>query len=241
MDFKDLPKSWVKEMHMARELVGGMEEEQIRTEEELQSAAHKAGKNATDGGTTPADCGEVYFEARLCRWLNECLQHNGVPAIETRSLYKLLNEKHDGMKIIANSDLTKKLEDDICQFVQYFGVTHYVSAIEMGGMYFSILTEKEYERKISLSGNASLNCQLYGGLEQSFKQTENKKSKSQHMERKMIGRITKTGNREVVEKENEAVIGCQLQPISSLVKHPYIQLAVKKAVKEYTKTKISSK
>ena len=60
----------------------------------------------------------------------------------------------------------------------------------------------------------------------------NKKSvKTHHSERKEIGKLTKDADREKVDEDDEAVIGCQIRPISSLVKNPYLQQAIKSSVK----------
>ena len=127
------------------------------------------------------------------------------------------------------------IEDYIDHFIKHFGVTHYVSAIEIGALEYSVLTEKEYEKRVAAGGNASLTSQLYGGIEVSAKQTHLKKFKLRSSERKQIGKILND------KVEVEAVIGCQIRPISSLVKHPYLQLALKEGVKKYTMQKISSK
>ena len=130
---------------------------------------------------------------------------------------------------------------DITHFIRHLGVTHYVSAIELGGLNFRVLTEKEYERKISLSGSASLNSKLYGAIEATSSKTNIWKFKSKREERKMIGKITRNEEREVVNEEDEAVIGCHIRPISSLVKNPYLQKAINESVRTYTQETISGK
>ena len=226
VDFDDLPKSFVKGVDDAKRMMQAMDKSRFETSEPMT------------GEHNP-------FENRLCKWLVDCLEHRGLKT-EGKTLYQLLftelaNLEEDGPneRFIDNYDKTRELERDISHFVEYLGVTHYVSAIELGALHFSILTEKEYEKKVAASGNASLNSKLYGAIEATAKQSQLRKFKSRHTERKMIGRITKIGDKEVVEEE--AVIGCQIRPISSLVRNPYLQLAIKKSVKEYTKTKISSK
>ena len=136
---------------------------------------------------------------------------------------------------IDDDEHTHLLEEDISRFVEHLGITHYVSAIELGGLHFSIVAEKEYEKKISVDGSVSVNSKIYGGLEVSAKHSRSKKFKSSHMERKMIGRMTKIDDREVVTPEDEAVIGYELRPISSLVHNFYLQQVVKDAVLQYMK------
>ena len=67
------------------------------------------------------------------------------------------------------------LEKDIDHFIEHFGVTHYVSAIELGALRFSVLTEEEYEKKVAASGSASLNSMLYGGVDMSASHSNKKK------------------------------------------------------------------
>ena len=60
----------------------------------------------------------------------------------------------------------------------------------------------------------------------------------------MIGKITpagKDGAREVVKRGDEAVIGCHIRPISSLVRNPYLQKAINESVRIYTQETISGK
>ena len=240
VDFDDLPKSFVTEIEEAKEKMRQMDKSQFESDPSPQASADEA--TAVDGSQPKPE--DIPFESRLCKWLLDCLEHRGVKT-KGKTLYQLLFTKTEGKggpsPIIDSDEKTRELEEDITHFVQFLGVTHYVSAIELGGLHFSILTEKEYEKKVSASGNASLNSQLYGAIEASAKQSQLRKFKSRHTERKMIGRITKTGDREVVKDTDEAVIGCQIRPISSLVRNPYLQLAVKNSIKKYTQTKISSK
>lgn len=121
----------------------------------------------------PTDTGDdVPFEIRLCRWLCECLEHRGIRArgVEPHELMflKIEREGEDkGKRLIDSEYETNELQEDITHFIRHLGVTHYVSAIELGGLNFRVLTEKEYERKISLSGSASLNSKLYGASNRS--------------------------------------------------------------------------
>ena len=240
VDFDDLPKSFVTEVEEAKEKMRQMDKSRFESDPSPQASADEA--TAVDGSQPKPE--DIPFESRLCKWLLDCLEHRGIKT-KGKTLYQLLFTKTEGKggpsPIIDSDEKTRELEEDITHFVQFLGVTHYVSAIELGGLHFSILTEKEYEKKVSASGNASLNSQLYGGIKVSANQSQLRKFKSRHTERKMIGRITKTDEKEVVEETDEAVIGCQIRPISSLVRNPYLQLAVKNSIKKYTQTKISSK
>ena len=248
VDFNDLPKSWVSDVSKAKKQmqelkkapVYPLDPEQGHSPDHEQ-ADHPGPEQGHPTDSKRDDKAEKSFENRLCRWLTECLEHRGVSGAKDK-LYDLFFEGQN--RLIDNEAELNLLENDITNFIQHLGVTHYVSAIELGGLNFSILTEKEYESKVSASGSAALNSKLYGDIQASAKRTHHKKVKSSHTERKMIGRITikkEVNSREEVKEEDEAVIGCQIRPISSLVRNPYIQQAVKASVKKYMETKISSK
>ena len=247
VDFEDVPNSWIEDVNKAKETIREMDKEQRQLEKAITFSRDK---NSNDTDQNSEDCPNHVnlFETRLCMWLNDCLRHRGIAA-NADNLYQLLDttikKGHPDKKLIDDDEQTRRLEEDIRNFVEHIGVTHYISAIELGGLRFSILTEQEYEKKVAASGSASLNSMLYGGVEAQIKNSFIRRSKSRRTERKQIGKITRTGEgedaREVVERKDEAVIGCQIRPISNLVRNPYIRLAVEKGVKEYTEAKINCK
>ena len=248
VDFEDVPKLIANE-NEAKKMIKGMNKAKMK---EMPSTTRKQARmirnEEAKSEATPRQID--VFETRLCTWLNDCLRHRGVPGANADNLYELLDttiKKKDGpvKKLIDDGEQTRRLEEDISRFVAHIGVTHYISAIELGGLRFSILSEQEYEKKVAASGSASLNSLLYGGVEAQIKNSFTRRSKSRRTERKQIGKITSIGEgedaRETVERKDEAVIGCQIRPISGLVRNPYIRLAVEKGVKEYTEKKISCK
>ena len=247
LDFHSFPRLPVTNLEDTRKQMQAIGRRQFTRRDMSQSAGEE-----TDGGASAADSlvksEDFPFEVQLCKWLAECLEHRGIyvkdPSL-TELLYMRIGEKPAGQKdrkrLIDDDEQTRLLVEDISRFVEHLGITHYVSAIELGGLRFSIVAEKEYEKKISADGSASVNTQLYGGLEASVKHSRSKKFKSSHMERKMIGRITEKGDRQVVMPEDEAVLGCELRPISSLVHNLFIQLAVNKAVQKYIETRTKCK
>ena len=233
VDFDDLSKSRVSTAKEAREQM------------QLDKTEHSSCKSPAEI-ELPENPEDVPFESRLCQWLCECLEHRGIRAkgMQPHELMflKIEREGEDkGKRLIDIEEETLQLQDDITHFIRQLGVTHYVSAIELGGLNFRILTEKEYERKIALSGSASLNSKLYGGIEATTSKLNLWKFKSKREERKMIGKITKNEEREVVYRKDEAVIGCHIRPISSLVKNPFIQKAINESVRMYTQETISGK
>ena len=227
MGFEDLPKSWVSSSKDAKLQMQSMDKKLFN----FESGPKRADR------TTQHKPEDVPFESRLCDWLCECLEHRGINArgLKPHELLFLKFEAEEGPKrLIDIEEETTQLREDIGNFIRHLGVTHYVSAIELGGLHFRILTEKEYERKIALSGSASLNSKLYGAIEATTSKSNTWKLKSKREERKMIGKITKNKEREEVKREDEAVIGCQIRPISSLVNNPYLQQAINESVRKYT-------
>ena len=235
VDFHDVPESWVSTVEAAREQL----KKKVPSKEQANTVSSPTLTLAPDKMMT--GCEEVPFETRLCKWLRNCLILRGVRLTDSPpEQFCTATINNENKSLIDCDKETKLLEKDIDHFIEHFGVTHYVSAIELGALRFSVLTEKEYEKKVAASGSASLNSKLYGGLEVSASHSNKKSAKTHHSERKEIGKLTKDGEREKVDEKDEAVIGCQIRPISSLVKNPYLQQAIKSSVKKYTQTTISS-
>ena len=270
LNFHDFPRLPVTNLEGAREQLRAIKRRKFSQIDKSQSVGKGAkksqpvgkdakksqsvGKDATDGGASAAESvprthEDLPFEVHLCKWLSECVENRAIPVEKNAFLVDLLymrigdkpDDKSERDRLIDDDEQTRLLVEDISRFVEHLGITHYISAIELGGLHFSILTEKEYEKKISVDGSVSVNSKIYGGLEASAKHSRSKKFKSSLMERKMIGRITEKGDRQVVMPEDEAVIGYELRPISSLVHNLYLQLAVNKAVHKYIQTETKCK
>ena len=223
VDFDDVPESRVDTLQKAKEQM-------------------KKTKDLTTRTQVSASGKETLFETRLCKWLKKCLGNRGICLDESPDEELCLACIKDKGSLIEDDEQTGELEEDINSFIKHFGVTHYVSAIELGALQFSVLTENQYEKKLAASGSSSFSS-LFGGAEASASLSKSSATKMSHSERKEIGKIKKDGDNgdtEKVEECDEAVIGCEIRPISSLVKNPYLQQAIKSSVKKYTKEKISS-
>lgn len=166
------------------------------------------------------------FEDRLRNWLSHRLEDRGYQS--TWNLQELFCE-----------DDKYGIKEDVKHFVQHFGVTHYVSSIELGALEYSVLTQKEYHQKAKVGANASLDALVHGGLQTSAKVTKTSILTKKVSEEKKIGKITDDDESKckVVRKKDEAVIGCEVVPIITLVKNPYLQEIVATSVKEYIKSK----
>ena len=159
---------------------------------------------------------KLTFEERLCRWLD---RENPPHPVEDRICF----EREKG-----------KIQKDIQQFIRQFGTTHYVSAIELGGLEYRVITEKEYGMQAMGEAKASVAAPAYGGAETAAKLAKEYEWSKHTSEFKQIGRITGKDNKKKVTLADEAVIGCQLTPISSLVKNPQLKEALIAAVDEYS-------
>ena len=245
VDFDDVPESRVDTLEKAKEQmkktnVSGKKTlvEKRRHEREAKEQMKKT-KDSTQVSVSGK---ETLFETRLCKWLKKCLGNWGICLDESPDEELCLACIKDKGSLIEDDEQTGELEEDINSFIKHFGVTHYVSAIELGALQFSVLTENQYEKKLAASGSSSFSS-LFGGAEASASLSKSSATKMSHSERKEIGKIKKDGDNgdtEKVEECDEAVIGCEIRPISSLVKNPYLQQAIKSSVKKYTKEKISS-
>ena len=126
---------------------------------------------------------------------------------------------------IANKEERKKIIHDCYDFVTQFRVTHYVSSIELGASEYRVLSEKEYNSTISAGG--SLAVEQIANVAASHSRAVKKLQKSSST--RTIGKISSEG---CVGRgtHDEAVVGIRIQPIHTLVKLPYLNLALSKAL-----------
>lgn len=164
------------------------------------------------------------FEERLGFWIKNCLQRQGYcPSSQNFQDMVHSPEMDQGKR----TERMKVIESFLDHFVQEFGVAHYVSAIELGALEYKELTSKEFYNRAKLSTKASLSAASYGGVEASQSQSFMKSRKSEKSERKKIGVMKKE------KVDEEAVIGCSFCPISTLIKMPYLQHALKNSIDKY--------
>ena len=192
------------------------------------TAGSGAGESGKPDGKDKGKVDESFFEQRLCKWLIDCLNLREYHLQTNEKLYDLIRRKCEN----ENDDILE-IEEDLEHFVEHFGVTHYVSAIVLGGLDYEELTGKEFVKQAGGGGNVSVDTGAYGAVGVSAKATKTSSSSSSTSSRKQIGKIT---NNKVV-RDDEAVIGCEIRPISTLVKNPYLQQALTSAVTKYTQKK----
>ena len=142
VDFHDVPESWVSTVEAAREQL----KKKVPSKEQANTVSSPTLTLAPDKMMT--GCEEVPFETRLCKWLRNCLILRGVSLTDSPpEQFCTATINNENKSLIDCDKETKLLEKDIDHFIEHFGVTHYVSAIELGALRFSVLTEKEYEKK----------------------------------------------------------------------------------------------
>ena len=131
-------------------------------------------------------------------------------------------------------DWTKDISKDCEVFLNYLGITHYVSAIKLGACEYSVVTSRIEENRLGASTTTAAGSLGKGGLSALIEKQFTKRFMGE--EKKKIGRIDST--KEEVTKE--AVIGFEIQPIYKLVRIQFIQMALRKAIKEYIISKDNS-
>ena len=133
--------------------------------------------------------------------------------------------------------ILQKVQEDCSDFVTHFGVTHYVSAIELGASAYQVMSEKEFSTRVAGKGSMGVESIVGAGASVSVSQEFLWRRKKKSIEQKKIGKITTTeeGEKQVKkDPENEAVVGIQILPISSLVRNYYLERALRAALIDYT-------
>ena len=192
------------------------------------AAGSGAGESGKPDGKDKGKVDESFFEQRLCEWLIDCLSIRGYHLQTNEELYDLIRSKCKN-----EDDDILEIEEDLEHFVEQFGVTHYVSAIVLGGLDYEELNGKEFVKHAGGGGNVSVDTGAYGAVRASAKATKSSSSSRSMSTHKQIGKIASNK----VARDDEAVIGCEIRPISTLVKNPYLQQALTSSVEKYTQKK----
>ena len=159
------------------------------------------------------------FEERLSKWIvDKIVQDKGA---------KLDCNLEDF--ISKSNEKEKRLILLLCdQFVKHFKITHYVSTIELGAVEYRVFSETDFNSTIGAGG--TLGIEKLVNLSLSHKRTSRRFRKASDV--KTIGKITAEG-RVGRGTHDEAVVGIRVQPISTLVKLPYLQLALQRSLFHY--------
>ena len=114
------------------------------------------------------------------------------------------------------------------EFLEYFRVTHYVSAIELGAAEYRVLTEDEYQISVSIAGSFGIEKLASVVTQQSY--SSKKKNKSSEL--KKIGMFTSDDK---VERGSysEAVVNVAIKSILTLVKTDFLHEAMSAALLKF--------
>ena len=246
-DFHDAPKSCTGDPGKAKE------EASLALSERSTSRGGKvvsppltlANEEALSPQSSPCviEKRSMTFEERLCKWIVERVIHRS----ELQAMQSMMNSGKTSPPPSNFPDITAPIESlgkyiqvctheqrkevvkDCKEFVYLFRITHYVSAIELGAAEYRVMSEDEYTTRVGMGGSFGFEAVANAAVKE---KAEWKKSK-RTSDLKRIGLIKPDGT---VERGSygEAVVGIQVQPISSLVKIRYLQLALQQALLEYS-------
>ena len=181
------------------------------------------------------------FEKDLANWFlkrmkDRAIKSDGNEENSTKQDSKEdLDKQSPIQKLVAKlkqPDCTNTIYNDCIAFLKHLGVTHYVSAIKLGACEYRVVTSRIEETKLGASTSLAAGSLAKGG----FSGFLEKRFSFKGEEAQKIGRISS-------EKEvtTEAVIGFEVQPIYKLVRIQFIQMCLRKAIKEYMQSKENSK
>ena len=171
------------------------------------------------------------FEERLGAWIRNSLKRRGYHCPSYKNIQELILSQ--SLVEETRPKIEEVIQSFLDHFVQEFGVTHYLSAMELGAMEYRELTSKEFYSRAKFVSKASFGTP-YVGADASTSQFFSKSKRDTTSEKKKIGSmIREKGKREKVVEE--AVIGCSFSPISFLIKMPFLQHALKTSVDKYVR------
>ena len=177
------------------------------------------------------------FEENLANWFlrrikdreikSEGSEEDRVPDVDKQSALLNLVYKLNDPGCISS------IYNDCKSFISHIGITHYVSAIKLGALEYHYVTSRTEQKRLAVSTSKEAGSLARAGLSR----LSEKHSSFKGEERQKIGRI----DSEKEEVTKEAVIGFEIQPIYKLVRIQFIQMCLKKAIKEYIQHKENSK
>jgi hypothetical protein len=122
---------------------------------------------------------------------------------------------------------------ELClSFINYFSVTHYVSAIKLGAIEYSVMSEEQYLTAVSQAGTFGLDS-IVSFV---FKAAASVKKTNKHSQLRRVGLIKNPEGGEYYVPRGtyaEAVIGCEVKPIHNLIKHTQLRRILQLAVSKF--------
>lgn len=181
------------------------------------------------------------FEQRLSKWIvKRILERQELSAQEAGRVIGKPKYKVDKQfeidpvatlsqfTYISEEQEKKKIIHDCHDFVKHFRITHYVSSIQLGATEYRWFTETDFNSVIGAGGAVAI--EKIANLSISHKRTSRKIKKASDL--RTIGKMSTEG-KVARGTHDEAVVGIRVQPISRLVKFPYLQLALQRSLVHY--------
>jgi len=223
-DFVDLPTIRTVDPNEAK----------LSSVENLTRGIYRESKSAADIQNS------FTFEERLCKWIIEgILQRQSLQELQLKREGKTLPLRRTppGVNPVTDlasffhkstSDERREIVKDCSAFVHTFHITHYVSAIQLGAAQYRVFSETEYYSRIGATGTLGIEAFANSALSENMSHKTTKKASDV----RQIGVIGSNGR---VERGSydEAVVGIQIQPISSLLQLRYLELAMRRALLTY--------
>ena len=229
-DFHDLPQTHTDDPNKAK----------LASAENLGEAVYSDQEQERSSADSQND---LTFEERLSRWIIERivqreslkklqLEDEGKPAPPNKLHLKGESPVSDLANFLQDSskDERREIVTDCSDFVHHFRITHYVNAIELGAAQYRVLSETEYYDRVGITGNLGIEALATAALSETLSRRRTKKASDV----RQIGVIGSDG-RVHRGTYDEAVVGIQIQPIHSLLRLRYLQLAMRKALLDYIK------
>ena len=181
------------------------------------------------------------FEHNLATWLlgelQDSQQHRAIPsepdirklkgktALEKLAAYE---KSIPGVDSKAQVALTEHCRT----FMFEFGITHYVSSIQLGALKYSVESRQTQTTDMGIDGTVGVVSGTYATPSTDVV-TESSQKTSQEND---IGNFDEDG---VVKRDtsDEAVVGFELQPISNLIRLPEVKTAMVTAIQLYLQSK----
>ena len=182
------------------------------------------------------------FEEHLANWFLKRIndRETKAPEIDTEQASSEADSEVEEKSVIQRlADKLKNQEysvryipSDCKALLNHLGITHYVSAIKLGACEYRVATSKSEQKHFGVSTSMVAGSLAKGGLLGLLE----KQLTFWGKEKKKIGRL------DLVKEEvtKEGVVGFEIQPIYKLVRIQFIQMALRKAIKEYIRSKDNS-
>ena len=173
------------------------------------------------------------FEEILSRWIWKQICHrNSDKKLQELAEKSAVSLIHDYLQN-SSKDEVATIVEDCSDFINSFGITHYVSSITLGAS--EHVVESASKRTRILKQGANVSVPQIASIEQktSLKLTRSKSTSRTQYLGKIVDKKVERGS------SNEAVINVKILPIYSLIyNNSLIYLATYKAIADYTEEKI---